>query len=354
MASTPIVLDIQSLTLEFPVYQGAVKALNGVSLQVGHGEIVGLVGESGSGKSVTAMLGMRLLPVGAYTVTSGSVQLLGHDMLTLPEARVRTIRGRQAAMIFQEPMTALNPTKKIGRQLTDVLRRHQDLSRAQARQQAISVLRDMYMADPEQILNAYPFELSGGMRQRVMIALAFSCDPQLLIADEPTTALDVTVQRQVLLLLREKARERSTSILFITHDMAVVSQFCDRVYVMYAGAVVEQGVTAEVMRRPAHPYTLGLLQGLPESAQPGTDLPAIPGQPPDLSALPGGCPFRPRCQFATVQCEQRPVLGAWAHDAGRQVACWHADKLGESAQTFPKAPAASPRVRQTLHTEPTR
>lgn len=323
----PLALDIQTLTLEFPVYQGVVRALNGVSLQVGQGEIVGLVGESGSGKSVTAMLALRLLPADAYTVSSGSAHVLGHDMLALPEAQVRAIRGRDAAMIFQEPMTALNPTQKIGRQLTDVIRRHQDVSRAQARKQAVAVLRDMYIADPEQILNAYPFELSGGMRQRVMIALAFSCNPRLLIADEPTTALDVTVQRQVLLLLREKARERGTAILFITHDMAVVSQFCDRVVVMYAGAVVEQGRTAEVMARPAHPYTLGLLQGLPENAEPGSHLPSIPGQPPDLSALPAGCSFASRCTFASGQCSKRPPLRVWAHDPNRRVACWHADTI---------------------------
>lgn len=327
MVDASPVLDIQALNLEFPVYQGAVKALNGVSLHVRPGEVVGLVGESGSGKSVTAMLALRLLAAESYVVTSGSVRLLGHDMLELSEARVMDIRGRDAAMIFQEPMTALNPTKKVGRQLGDVIRRHQRVTKTQALAQAAAVLRDMYIADPEQILNSYPFELSGGMRQRVMIALAFSCNPSLLIADEPTTALDVTVQRQVLLLLREKARERGTSILFITHDMAVVSQFCDRVYVMYAGSVVEQGVTTPLMERPAHPYTMGLLQGLPESANPGETLPSIPGQPPDLSALPAGCAFRDRCTFATGQCAKRPTLEIWAHDRDRRVACWHADSL---------------------------
>ena len=319
------VLNISNLTLEFPVWQGAVQALNGVSLHLDQGEIVGLVGESGSGKSVTAMLALRLLARDSYHVPDGSVSLLGHDMLALGESVVRDIRGRDAAMIFQEPMTALNPTKKIGRQITDVIMRHQTVSRSQAMRQAASLLRDMYIADPEQILNVYPFELSGGMRQRVMIALAFSCDPQLLIADEPTTALDVTVQRQVLLLLREKARERGTAVLFITHDMAVVSQFCERVYVMYAGTVVEHGRTAAVMARPAHPYTRGLLQGLPEHAQPGQTLPSIPGQPPDLSALPAGCAFAPRCAMATEQCAQRPPLRRWLHDADRDVACWHAD-----------------------------
>lgn len=299
MTQAQAVLDIRSLNLEFPVYKGSVKALNGVSLHVAPGEIVGVVGESGSGKSVTAMAALRLLPPEAYTVTTGSISLLGHDMLALPEKQVQAMRGRDAAMIFQEPMTALNPTQRVGRQLSDVIRRHQPLSAAQAMQKASSLLRDMHIADPEQILMRYPFELSGGMRQRVMIALAFSCDPPLLIADEPTTALDVTVQRQVLLLLREKARERGTAVLFITHDMAVVSQFCDRVYVMYAGAVVEQGATGQLMAHPAHPYTRALLLGLPESAASGEPLPSIPGQVPNLTALPQGCAFRNRCARAT-------------------------------------------------------
>ncbi len=218
------------------------------------------------------------------------------------------MRGREAAMIFQEPMTALNPTRRIGRQLLDVIRRHTALDTAQARAKAIELLKDMHIADPEQILERYPFELSGGMRQRIMIALAFSCDPQLLIADEPTTALDVTVQRQVLLLLREKARARGTAILLITHDMALVSQFCDRVYVMYAGGIVEQGATAAVMQAPRHPYTQGLLACLPEKAVPGSDLASIPGQVPNLAQLPGGCSFKERCSRRHERCETRPAL----------------------------------------------
>jgi peptide/nickel transport system ATP-binding protein len=328
-ASSPV-LEIRDLSLEFPVYKGAVKALNGVSLRVQPGEIVGVVGESGSGKSVTAMAALRLLPIDGFTVTQGSLALLGRDVLTATEAQMRAVRGRDAAMIFQEPMTALNPTKKIGTQLVDVIRCHQPLSRAQATEKAVNLLRDMYIADPVQILQRYPFELSGGMRQRVMIALAFSCDPQLLIADEPTTALDVTVQRQVLLLLREKARERGTAILFITHDMAVVSQFCDRVYVMYAGSVVEQGPTGRVMAQPAHPYTLGLLKGLPENAEPGSMLPSISGQVPNMAALPGGCAFRDRCDYADHVCLARPALQDLADEAGRQAACWRVLHKGDA------------------------
>ncbi|MBW8353348.1 MULTISPECIES: ABC transporter ATP-binding protein [Pseudomonas] len=328
--SSSAVLNIDNLSLEFPAYRSNVQALNGVSLHVNPGEIVGVVGESGSGKSVTAMLSLRLLPERSYRITSGSLSLLGRDMLTTPEKQLLQIRGRDAAMIFQEPMTALNPTRRIGRQMLDVIIHHQRLSQDEARAKAIALLRDMHIADPEQVLQAYPFELSGGMRQRVMIALAFSCDPQLLIADEPTTALDVTVQRQVLLLLREKARQRGTAILLITHDMAVVSQFCDRVYVMYTGAVVEQGSTAQVMLDPQHPYTRGLLSGLPEQVAPGAPLLTIPGQVPNLAHLPAGCTFRERCPQAMAVCAQRPPLHSINAGEQRKSACWLA--APESAQ----------------------
>jgi peptide/nickel transport system ATP-binding protein len=302
------VLSIEDLNLEFPGFRSSAKALNGVNLTVGAGEIVGVVGESGSGKSVTAMVSLGLLPKGSYRVTEGSVRLLGQDILAQSEHQLGQLRGREVAMIFQEPMTALNPTRRIGQQLLDVIRRHQPLSKQQARAKAIELLHDMHIADPAQVLERYPFELSGGMRQRIMIALAFSCDPKLLIADEPTTALDVTVQRQVLLLLREKARQRGTAILLITHDMALVSQFCDRMYVMYTGAIVEQGPTDEVMSRPAHPYTQGLLASLPERAIPGQDLDTLSGQVPNLAQLPTGCTFKERCAYRMPVCEQRPGL----------------------------------------------
>ncbi len=321
-AAAPV-LDISSLTLEFPIFKGVVKALNGVNLQVHQGEIVGLVGESGSGKSVTAMAILRLLQQDAFRVKAGSITVLGRDVFALRESELLAMRGRDVAMIFQEPMTALNPTRKVGRQLVDVIRRHQPVSQTKALEQAERLLRDMYIGDPVDVLNRYPFELSGGMRQRIMIALAFSCNPSLLIADEPTTALDVTVQRQVLLLLREKARALGTAVLFITHDMAVVSQFCDRVYVMYAGSVVEQGPTASLIGTPAHPYTHALLRGLPENALPHTELPAIPGHAPDLSALPEGCVFRDRCAFADEQCRQKPLLKPMPGVPERAYACWH-------------------------------
>ncbi len=322
MTDSPPVLAIDNLSLEFPGYGHHVQALNGVSLHVDPGEIVGVVGESGSGKSVTAMMSMRLLSPRTYRVTGGSLRMLDRDMLAMPEKALLKIRGRDAAMIFQEPMTALNPTRRIGRQMLDVIVHHQRIGKAEARLKAIALLRDMHIASPEQVLQSYPFELSGGMRQRVMIALAFSCEPKLLIADEPTTALDVTVQRQVLLLLREKARQRGTAILLITHDMALVSQFCDRVYVMYTGAVVEQGLTREVMASPQHPYTQGLLSGLPEMVEPGQPLLTIPGQVPNLAHLPQGCTFQERCPHSMPVCSQRSNLNVIGNDERRRSACW--------------------------------
>lgn len=320
--SIPPVLDIDNLHIEFPIYRGAVRALNGVTIQVQPGEIVGIVGESGSGKSVTAMMSMRLIPQSNYVVRQGSIHKSGKNILETSEKQMRQIRGSDMAMIFQEPMTALNPTMRVGRQITDVIRKHTALSPKQARERAISLLRDMHIADPAQVFDAYPFELSGGMRQRIMIALAFSCDPSLLIADEPTTALDVTVQKQVLMLLRERAKKTGTAILLITHDMAVVSQFCERIYVMYAGSVVEQGAVADVIGRPNHPYTRGLLGALPENASAGAPLLAIAGQVPNLADLPEGCAFRNRCSLQAPACSQVPPLMSVAGSPGHAAACW--------------------------------
>lgn len=293
-----------------------------VSLQINRGEIVGLVGESGSGKSVTAMLIMRLLPTGSYCVHRGQISLLGEDVLNAREKQLRQWRGARVAMIFQEPMTALNPTRRIGLQMMDVIRHHQPISRREARAKAIDLLEEMQIPDAVEVMSRYPFELSGGMRQRVMIALAFSCEPQLIIADEPTTALDVTVQLQVLRLLKHKARASGTAVLFISHDMAVVSQLCDSVYVMYAGSVIESGVTADVIHHPRHPYTIGLLQCAPEHGVPRQLLPAIPGTVPNLTHLPDGCAFRDRCYAAGAQCENVPALTACG-DNNQRCACWY-------------------------------
>lgn len=320
------VLRINDLQLSFPVYQGEIHALNRVSMTVSRGEIVGVVGESGSGKSVTAMLTLRLLPANSYRIHGGEVSLLGQDILRASEKQMRALRGKRAAMIFQEPMTALNPTRQIGKQLCEVIRQHSTLSRREARQKAIGLLEEMQIPDAGRVMSRYPFELSGGMRQRVMIALAFSCEPDLIIADEPTTALDVTVQRQVLRLLQQKARASGTAVLFISHDMAVVSQLCDRMYVMYAGAVIESGPTRQVIAQPAHPYSVGLLRCAPEESEPREMLPAIPGTVPDLSHLPAGCAFRERCFAADTRCQQTPVLTPQGTDQ-RLAACWHPQLL---------------------------
>ena len=317
------VLEIDNLQLVFPVYGGEVKALNQVSLSVNAGEIVGVVGESGSGKSVTAMMAMRLLPPDGFTITGGALRMLGTDVVHASEEQMRTLRGARVAMIFQEPMNALNPTRKIGRQMCEVICLHQKLSKAQAWQKAIGLLDDMQIADAEQVMSRYPFELSGGMRQRVLIAMAFSCEPELIIADEPTTALDVTVQRQVLRLLQRKARASGTAVLFITHDMAVVSQLCDRVYVMCAGHVIESGNTADVIETPSHPYSVGLLQAAPENGEPRSLLKAIPGTVPNLAKLPQGCAFRGRCHHADEHCLITPALSPLAPFPQQSVACWH-------------------------------
>ncbi|XXD08504.1 ABC transporter ATP-binding protein [Klebsiella sp. R445] len=316
------VLTIDNIRLSFPVYQGEVHVLNAVSLHINRGEIVGVVGESGSGKSVTAMLAMRLLPPGSYQIHSGQVTLMGNDILKASEKEMRDIRGSKVAMIFQEPMTALNPTRRIGKQMVDVIRQHRPLSGREARARAIALLADMQIADPERVMERYPFELSGGMRQRVMIAIAFSCEPDLLIADEPTTALDVTVQRQVLRLLKQKAQATGTAVLFISHDMAVVSQVCDRLYVMYAGTVIESGLTHQVLHHPLHPYSVGLLDSAPDNGEPRSLLRSIPGTVPNLARLPAGCAFRERCFAAGEGCGVTPPLRPLEH-TDRQAACWY-------------------------------
>ena len=322
------IAQVSDLCLEFPTYHGAVHALSGVTLTVTRGEIVGLVGESGSGKSVTALALLRLLPTGSVRFTGGSVALLGRDILGLSEASLEDIRGNAASMIFQEPMTALNPTIRIGRQITQVIRRHEDVSEAEALRRTEALLSEMQIPDAARIMRNYPFELSGGMRQRVLIAMAFSCNPDVLIADEPTTALDVTVQAQVLSLLRERARARGASVLFITHDLAVVGQLCDRVYVMYAGRVAEEGATGDVLSRPLHPYTRALLKSLPEFATPHSHLASIRGTVPSLVDPPPGCLFRNRCPHAQERCLEQPGLLAPAgKDGGHHAACWFLDDL---------------------------
>ena len=325
----PAALTIEGLSLEFPTYAGAIKALDDVTIEIGTSEIVGLVGESGCGKSVTTMAATRLLPEGRYRVTAGSIRLFGRDPFAMGETELQDVRGKLVSTIFQEPMNALNPTIRIGKQLVGVIRRHEAVSEAEAERTARGILKDMLIGEPERIMKAYPFELSGGMRQRVLIAMAFSCNPGLIIADEPTTALDVTVQAVILRLILDRAKRTGTSVVFISHNIAVVSQLCDRLYVMYAGRIVESGPTRAVLEAPQHPYTQALLRCLPERVEPKAELEAIPGTVPNLLDPPQGCFYRPRCPEANDQCLAKPPSAATA--PGHLVACWRRGTIQPSS-----------------------
>ena len=300
---TQPVLRIEDLHTSFRTKAGEVQAVRGVTLEVAQGEIVGVVGESGCGKSVTAMSILRVLPPNAFH-KEGKVLFLGKDLLQASKKELRAVRGGQISMIFQDPMTSLSPLMKIGRQIEEaVLQNVPGATRESAKATAMDMLRRVRIPDPESRYNCYPHELSGGMRQRVMIALALSCKPRLIIADEPTTALDVTIQRQILLLLREMCREMDLSVIFITHDLGVVAELCDRVVVLYGGLVMEEGPVFDIFEKPAHPYTLGLLASVPRlDRDKSRRLEPIPGSPPDLLSPPAGCPFASRCRYARRVC----------------------------------------------------
>ncbi|WP_420392329.1 ABC transporter ATP-binding protein [Acuticoccus sp.] len=324
---------MQDLRTQFFTRDGVVRAVDGISFDVRRGETVGVVGESGSGKSVTALSVMGLLPRRNARVTGGNIMFEGRDLTALDDAAMRAFRGGELAMIFQEPMTSLNPVLKIGYQLVEALKVHRRLSRMQARRHALAMLELVRLPDPERRLDQYPFELSGGMRQRVMIAMALSCDPKLLIADEATTALDVTVQAQILALVRDLKQRLGMAVIMITHDLGVVAETADRVVVMYAGKVVERAAVKPLFRQPLHPYTRGLLGSIPRLPQPGHDpgeerapLEELEGFVPSLRDPPGGCRFAPRCSFATSRCraEEPPLLEV---QPGRFTACFHWDAL---------------------------
>ena len=289
-------LEVNNLKTEFHTSGGIVQAVRGVTLQVERGETVGIVGESGSGKSVTAMSIMGLIPSPPGKIVGGSVKLDGKEILGLPPREMQSIRGKQIAMVFQDPFSSLNPTMTLGAQVAEPIRLHTGASKEQAKQQVIDLFQAVRIPNPEIRYRQYPHEISGGQRQRVMIAIAFACNPQLLIADEPTTALDVTVQAQVLTLMREMQQRTNSGVVLITHDLGVVAEVCDRVLVMYAGMVVESGTVQQIFAQPQHPYTQGLLASLPQiNADERARLHSIPGQPPDLAHLPPGCPFYDRC-----------------------------------------------------------
>ena len=316
-----VLLNVQDLHTVFGAGKEAVKAVRGVSLAVGRGETLGIVGESGSGKSVTALSVLRLLmPPGR--VASGRVLLDGTDLLPLSERQMRGVRGARIAMVFQDPMTALNPTLTVGEQITETILAHQQVTKAEARAKALDWLTRVRVALPERRLRQFPHELSGGMRQRVMLAIAFSCRPEVLLADEPTTALDVTVQAQILDLMDELKAELGTAIVLITHDLGIVAERCDHVAVMYAGEIVEYAPARELFAAPKHPYTQALLAALPDWRRPRSDepLPALPGQPPSLVHIPPGCPFAPRCPQAFALCPVR-VPANTSLDNGRTVRC---------------------------------
>lgn len=316
-------LEVQDLKTYFKVKAGRVRAVNGVSFAVKPGEKVGVVGESGCGKSVTALSIMRLLPQPAGEYAGGSVLFDDKDLLDLPEKEMRKVRGGKIGMIFQDPMTCLNPTMTVGKQIGEALRIHLKLDKDEAQKRAISLLDQVGIPAAAERINSYPHQFSGGMRQRVMIAIALACNPKLLIADEPTTALDVTVQAQILELINGVCTEFGAAVILITHDLGVVAGMTDRVIVMYAGKVVETAPTDELFANPRHPYTLGLLASVPRlDEQRQSQLKTIEGSPPDLINPPTGCPFMPRCAFARAICRTMPGLDPLAGNSDHLKACW--------------------------------
>jgi oligopeptide transport system ATP-binding protein len=297
-------LTVKDLRTYFETEDGMVKAVDGVSFEVKRGETLGIVGESGSGKSVANLSVMRLVPEPPGKIVSGSVIFHGRDLLKLSAREIRELRGKRIAMIFQDPMTSLNPFMRISRQLMEVTELHLRHSKEQARAHAVKMLEHVSIPDAAERVDSYPHELSGGMRQRVMIAMALSCQPELLIADEPTTALDVTIQAQILDLIKRLKTETGASVILITHDLGVVAGMTDQVIVMYAGRIFEQAPTPELFQRPGNPYTRGLLRSVPDPAAEQGQLYQIPGQPPDLAHVPPGCPFAPRCERAEDICRR--------------------------------------------------
>jgi len=317
-----VLVDVEDLHTHFFTESGVVKAVDGVTWDIMSGESLALVGESGSGKSVSALSIMRLVATPPGRILSGKVNFEGQDLLTLTDEKMRNIRGNKMAMIFQEPMTSLNPVLTISRQLTEPLELHLKMDKAAARARAVELLVRVGIPDAARRVDDYPHQFSGGMRQRVMIAMGLACNPRLLIADEPTTALDVTIQAQVLEVVRDLADTNGTAVLIITHNLGVVARYAQRVNVMYAGRIVEQASSVDTYRDPRHPYTLGLLQSVPRLDEPKkAKLIPIEGSPPDLIHLPPGCPFRPRCRFSVDRCaeETPPLIEV---NPGHFTACW--------------------------------
>jgi oligopeptide/dipeptide ABC transporter ATP-binding protein len=325
-ASTPL-LQIKDLRTYFDTEEGVVKAVDGITYDIGQGETVALVGESGCGKSVSALSILQLIPSPPGRIVSGQVLFEGQDLARLRSYEIRSLRGRRIAIIFQEPMTSLNPVMNVETQLTEAMTLQLGLTMREARRRSVELLDTVGINDPERRVKQYPHEFSGGMRQRVMVAMALSCEPSLIIADEPTTALDVTIQAQILDLLQDLTRDRAMALLLITHNLGVVARYAHRINVMYAGRIVEQGTCLEIFGEPKHPYTEGLLESIPRMDRPKRSaLTAISGLPPDLGRLPEGCHFRPRCRFAVERCarEYPPLQQV---NGQRRSACWVAEDL---------------------------
>ncbi len=322
-------LQVRNLTTQFFTSSGTVRAVDNVTFDIDEGETVAVVGESGCGKSVSALSILRLVPWPPGKIVGGSINFRGQNLLEMSDDDIRRVRGQEISMVFQEPMTSLNPVLSIGLQLTETMQHHLELSPAQALKRAAELLEMVGIAEPKRRLAQFPHHLSGGMRQRVMIALALSCEPKLIIADEPTTALDVTIQAQILELMKDLTKRLGVALVVITHNLGVVARYADRVNVMYAGKIIEMGSAQQIYHQPHHPYTLGLLASVPRMDQPrGTRLIPIDGQPPDLTRLDGGCAFRPRCRFAVDRCGQEfPPLEDI--DSGHVSACWRVNEINE-------------------------
>jgi oligopeptide transport system ATP-binding protein len=317
----PIVLDVNDLHTQFDTQDGMVYAVNGVSFDLHRGEFLGIVGESGSGKSVTMMSVLRLIPMPPGEIVSGEAMFEGVDLLTLPKDELRAVRGGQIGFIFQDPMTSLNPVLTVGYQIIESLRIHQKMKENEAKKRAEELLFTVGIPDPRRRLESYPFELSGGMRQRVMIAMALACAPKVIIADEPTTALDVTIQAQIIQIVRDLREQFGTAVIWITHDLAVVAGLADRVLVMYGGEIVEEATVSELYANPQHPYTEGLLGSLPRVDLKGDELVNIKGSPPSLYEFPDHCSFAPRCPYVFDVCwEKNPPLLEISET--RKTACW--------------------------------
>ena len=325
-------LEIKDLQTQFFTSAGTVQSVDGVSYTVEEGETVAVVGESGSGKSVTAMSIMRLIPWPPGKIVGGSINFDGKDLLALSDDEMRSIRGRDIGMIFQEPMTSLNPVLTIGMQLTEPMIAHLGMSEEDAMAKAKKLLDMVGISEPDRRLVQYPHHLSGGMRQRVVIAMALACDPKLIIADEPTTALDVTIQAQILELMKNLTRELGVAMIIITHNLGVVARYADRVNVMYAGRIIESGIASDIYHRPRHPYTLALLKSVPRmDRQRDAKLDPVDGQPPDLTRLDDGCSFRPRCRFAQDHCAKSfPALEEIA--SGHTSACFEKENLDKEVK----------------------